>query len=228
MLRVIASSALHYAVDGVIPGSAVGHAARAERLEEAARTRVSRMLGDAETQADSAFHRATAEGYAQGYADAVAAFIPQAMELLQQEHMLAEAALEHVGRVLRSDLERLGFETPMIAQWCSLHAGDAAARATLRIPSAREDLADALAADPRMRAIDIRLEDVAHPLLEVGKLAFEFDPDRLLLKKAASVVFDEAWQEQLSRSAATYAERVKAMLNNERSRERIKSLEDSV
>lgn len=224
MLRVIASSAFHYAIDGVISGEAVGCASRSERLEQVARTRARDLLDEAEGNAQATFRQAAEEGYAHGYADAVAAFVPLAMELLQQEHRLAEAALEHVRGVLSSDLEQLGFEAPFIAQWCSLQTQPVATHAILHVPRSREDLAGALSSHPLMNNIDTRLSDVEHPLLELGKWTFEFDPTRQLLRKSEPLLFDDAWKEQLAKRARTYAERVQSMLNNARVRARLIAL----
>lgn len=225
MLRIIASSAAHYAIDGVISGDAVDQASRAERLEHVARRRARHLLDEAESKAEATFRQAAETGYAQGYADAVAAFVPQALELLQQEHILVETALDHVRGVLRSDLEQLGFEVPVIAQWCHLQVQDASTRATLHVPRSREDLAAALCKHPLMQDVDTRLGEVNHPLLEVGKLAFEFDPDRLLLKKTEPLMFEDAWKEQLSHHALIYADRIKSMLNSQQLRNQLKSLE---
>ena len=224
MLRVIASSAVHYAVDGVVSAEVVGRASRSERLEQVARTRARDLLEEAEGSAQDTFRRAAEDGYAHGYADAVAAFVPLAMELLQQEHTLAEAALAHVRGVLRSDLEQLGFEAPFIAQWCSLQAQDLTGHATLHVPRAREDLASALSSHPLMNSIDTRLSDVEHPLLELGRLTFEFDPTRQLLRKSEPLLFDDAWKERLAKSAQTYAERLQSVLNHARVLVRLKSL----
>jgi hypothetical protein len=224
MLRVIASSAIHYAVDGVVSAEAVGHATRSELLEQVARTRARDLLDEAEESAHDTFRRAAEQGYAHGYADAMAAFVPLAMELLQQEHILAEAALTHVREVLCSDLGQLGFEAPFIAQWCSLQAQDLAAHATLHVPLAREDLAGALSSHPLMNNVDTRLSDVDHPLLELGKLTFEFDPTRQLLRKSEHLLFDEAWKDRLEKSAQAYAERAQSVLNDARVRTRLKSL----
>lgn len=224
MLRVIASSAIHYAVDGVISSEAIGHAFRSERLERVARARVRDLVDEAEGHAKATFQKAAEDGYAQGYADAVAAFVPMATELLQQEHNLAGAVLEHVRSVLRSDLEQLGFEVPFIAQWCSLQTQAIAAKATMHVPRSREDLASALSSHPLMDGIDTRLGDVEYPLLELGKLTFEFDPTRQLLRKSESLLFDEAWKESVATRAESYAENVRSMLDTARVRAQLKSL----
>ncbi|HEY9134098.1 MAG TPA: hypothetical protein VIM98_20290 [Dyella sp.] len=224
MLRAIASTAASYAVEGVIPASAIASASRAEQLEHIARKRADTLLKTAKEQAQDITRHAMAQGYAHGYADAMAAFIPQAMDLLSQERALVDAAVARLRILVQETFGQVGMEAALIAHCCAMSAEAPTERALLRLPRGRDDLLAALTELPSMRCVELRLDDVVHPLLELGKLVFEFDPERELLKEAEPLLRNRALKESLARTADAYVEHVcKAALEGER-RSRFKSI----
>jgi len=226
MLRVIASTAASYVVDGVIPASAVACAARAEQLERGARKRADVLLKTAQQQAEDVTRHAMAQGYAHGYAEAMAAFVPQAMDLLSQERALVEAAMTRLRALLQETLGQLGMETTLIAHCRALSTDTAEDRALLRLPQGRDDLLAALSDLPSMQHVELRLDDITHPVLELGKLVFEFDPQRELLKEAEPLLRDPALKGALARTAEAYAEHVRRSVQESERLGRFKSLGD--
>ena len=191
MLRTIPSSSIAYAIDGIIPASAIGEASRAERMDAFARRRARVLLAEAEAEAERLRDQALADGYAKGCSEALAAFVPLAMDLLRQEDALKQAALGQVRKALRDTLERLDVEAPLIASWCSLHIADAEVAPVLHLPVGREDVEQHLRGVPALSRLDIRAGEVDFPVLDTGTLVFEFDPERQLIRETRAV-FDDA------------------------------------
>jgi hypothetical protein len=205
MLRTIPSSSAAYATDGIIPATAIGEASRAERMDSFARRRARALLADAEAEAARLREQALVDGYTQGCAEALAAFIPLALDLLRQEDALRNAALSRVREALRDTLGRLDVEGSLIASWCGLHVADADVVPVLHLPAGREDLERYLRGVPTLARLEIRTDEVDFPVLDTGTLVFQFDPERQLIRETRGVFDDSGLAAEIQGLSEEYA-----------------------
>ncbi len=205
MLRTIPSSSIAYAIDGIIPAAAIGEASRAERMDAFARRRARALLAEAGAEAQRLREQALVDGYTQGCSEALAAFVPLALDLLRQEETLRTAALAKVREALRDSLGRLDVEGPLIASWCTLHIADAEVAPVLHLPVGREDLGRHLRGVPALSRLEIRTGDVDFPVLDTGTLVFEFDPERQLIRETRAVFDDAGLAAEVQGLAEDYA-----------------------
>lgn len=212
MLRTIPSSALAYARDGVLSASAIGEAARSERIEGFARRRAREMIEQAQAECDRMHALSAAEGFAQGYGDAIGALVPIISDVLRQEDLLVESVLGRVLATLRESLQDLDFEAEQVAKWCALQAEQGDTRMALHLPAHRVDLAEALSAHPGMAQVRVQFADVELPVLCVGRRVFEFDSERQLLREVRQIVDSTEYGQWLERVASDYGANLVAHL----------------
>jgi hypothetical protein len=204
-MRTILNSAVAYAIDGVIPAAAIGEASRAERMDAFARRRARALLADAGAEAQRLREQALVDGYTQGCAEALTAFVPLAVDLLRQEEALRNSALAQVREALRDTLGRLDVESSLIANWCELHIAEAETVPVLHLPIAREDLERYLRGVPVLAGLEIRTGEVDFPVLDTGTLVFEFDPERQLIRETRAVFDDARFTSEVQGLAEDYA-----------------------
>jgi hypothetical protein len=212
MLRTIPSSSVAYAIDGIIPAAAIGEASRAERMDAFARRRARAVLNDAGAEAERLRQQAVADGFALGCTEALAAFVPLALDLLRQEEVLRSAALAQVREALRDTLGRLDVEGPLIERWCALHVAESAVVPVLHLPAGRADLEHPLRAIPALAHLEIRVGEGEFPVLDTGTLVFEFDPERQLIRETRSVFDDVGLATEVQGLAEDYARTLLARL----------------
>lgn len=225
MLKIIPDFAIKYALDGVIKASALGQAASAQRLQDVARARARAMVEQAESEALRLRRAALAEGYREGYADALAAFLPQVQATRRQETALVEAALARIRQTLRATLHDLGFEEALIARWSALQAPGCPAPLILHLPPQREALAERLRQRPELDAVDIRIGHALNcAVLVAGDQVFEFNPEQPLLEQVADLMADPELAPELQRMSAEFAAALLARMRRREQQQRLSTL----
>ncbi|WP_445147553.1 hypothetical protein [Dyella sp. Tek66A03] len=223
MLRTIPNLATAFANDGILPASAIGLAVRAECIEDFARKRARVIVDKAEVDAKRLREKAGAEGFTQGYSDALEVLVPQVRMLLSQEALLRDAMMLHLRDTLVATLRSMDFEDALIVRWCEMHRSNATGRPVLYMPAQYEELVCRLRRSPALDEWDIRRGECAFPVLEAGHLVLEFDPKRQLLREVELSLADAGVVQGVKQRADDYVKTLIEHINAKAIRVSIKA-----
>ncbi|HDS1581799.1 TPA: hypothetical protein QEL15_003915 [Stenotrophomonas maltophilia] len=209
MLKKFPEQALRFAVDGVIPPSALGQARHAQQLEHYARRRAGAMMAPLPGQIAQAKKDARLTGYTHGYADAIAEVVPHLAALLADVHSLRDGLRQQLCNVLTRSLQAEGVHAELIVQRCAqqLASPDPI---LLFLPEQdlllRQALQARLQALPGADAVQLRSTDGPHALLKVGSRVLELDPVGPLLVALDDELDVAALEEEARRRAQAYVD----------------------
>ncbi|MEN5426511.1 hypothetical protein ABE522_09150 [Stenotrophomonas pennii] len=184
MLKTYPDSLLERAVDNVIQAASVQQGIDLARVEAFSRRQVTREREQARLEGRELRAAAAFEGYRDGVLHALGA-LQHVIEGVRREQLtLAAAVRDHVHATLHA---MNAAPDVVIEPICSafIHRSaqaDDATQAVLHVPQQHEILLQALRADPRLHALDVRPADRQLPLLELGALAWELDLQGSLLE----------------------------------------------
>jgi len=212
MLPTYPDTLLDRAVDGVIQASSLQQASELARVQAFARRQIAREREQARLEVAELRAAAAFEGYRDGVLHALGA-VQGVIEGMQHAHVaLANAVREQVHASLQAMNAAPDTVMEPICR-AFLHRMTEVAdgpRPVLHVPQDHEALLNALHADPRLHALDIRPADRQLPLLELGALAWELDLQGSLLEDV-ELALSRALpgvQDRLNASAAHYSARL--------------------
>lgn len=184
MLQTYPESLLERAVDDVIQAASVQQGIDLARVQAFARRQIAQEREQARLEVRELRAAAAFEGYRDGVLHALGA-LQGVIEGVQQEQVtLAAAVRDHV----HATLQAMNTAPDVVVEpICRAFAhrmaqADAGTHAALHVPRQHEALLQALRAEPRLHALDVRAADRQLPLLELGALAWELDLQGSLLE----------------------------------------------
>lgn len=179
MLKRFPDTALAFAVDGVIPPRALGHARQAGQLEQAARRRARTTMDEAATQAAAQRQQAHADGFAAGYSEGLRQAVAPLAALLADVAQLRARLREETRNALQAALAGSGADTEVIVQGCRRLLEHPDDTVCLYLPRHAAALADAVRG--RLQAaldagqLQLRSTDAPQPMLHAGPLVLALD-----------------------------------------------------
>lgn len=216
MLKSFPEHVLAHAQGGVIAPSALGQAARADQLESAARRRASAVLGALPEQVDAAIAQARVDGFAQGYADAIAEAVPLLAAALGDVQATRQAVLGQVRDVIAASLAEEGVEAALVVRRCEQLLGAAEADLVLYVPEQMPALGEAvmsqLSANAAVPVVRIQPARSSLPMLKAGPLLFELDPVGAMASAVEASVDADALEAAARQRAGAYVSGIDARL----------------
>lgn len=188
MLKRFPDSALAFAVDGVIPPRALGHARHAAQLEQAARRRARAAMDEANAQVAGQRQQAHADGFAAGYSEGLQQAVAPLAALLADVAQLRARLREETREALQAALTLSGADTEVIVQGCRRLLEHPEHTVCLYLPRQATALSNAVRA--RLQAaldagqLQLRTTDGPQPMLHAGPLVLELDLHGPLLATA--------------------------------------------
>jgi hypothetical protein len=216
MLKSFPEHVLAHAQGGVIAPSALGHAARADQLEAAARRRAAAVMDALPEQVSTATAQARIAGFSQGYADAIAQAVPLLAAALGDVQALREAVLGRLRDVVSASLAAEGVDAALVVRRCEQLLSCTEDTLVLFVPEQTPELGAAVLAQlaqlPQVPTLQTRPAQSALPMLQAGPLLFELDPMSAMAAAVEASVDVDAIEAGARQRAAAYTAGIEAQL----------------